>query len=153
MVTLNLNYDLLHIKFISKCISVFCMCGFVVVMSEYIIDLVRDEIGLINTVTALKIWQQFLYSRQSLQGERIRERKKRNMMKEKLAKEKRKAEKYKKRYQRRKRETPSVFPHSKLKELVRSQNVRSPLKKALFHTTLVENIRRKYRNAKTERER
>lgn len=69
-------------------------------------------------------------------------------------KEKRRAEKYKKRYQRMKREAPSVFSHSKLRELVRGQNVRSPIKRApLFHTTLVENIRRKYRNTKTERER
>lgn len=136
-----------------------CMCGFVVVVvvvrSEYIIELVRDEIGLINTVVALKIWQQFLYSRQRLQGVRIWERRKRKMMKEleklkeKLAKEKRKAEKYKKRYRgwREKHHQCLLMQNSKC------QNVRSPIKRALFHTTLVENIRRKYRNTKTERER
>ncbi len=52
----------MYIRFTSKCISVFCMCGFVVVVvvvvvvrSEYIIELARPEKGLINTVIALKI--------------------------------------------------------------------------------------------------
>lgn len=101
-----------------------------------------------------------MYSRQRLQGEKSRERRKKKIMKElkelkaKLAKEKRKGEKYKKRYQRMKREAPSVSPQSKVRELVRGQKVRSPIKRALlFHTTLVENIRQKYRNAKTEKER
>ncbi|KAK2905708.1 hypothetical protein Q8A73_009651 [Channa argus] len=63
-------------------------------------------------------------------------------------------EKYKKRYQRMKRQEPSVSPHSKVRELVRAQKVRASITRALlFHTTLVENIRQKYRNAKTERER
>lgn len=101
-----------------------------------------------------------MYSRQRLQGEKSRERRNKKIMKElkelkaKLAKEKRKGEKYKKRYQRMKREAPSVSPQSKVRELVRGQKVRSPIKRALlFHTTLVENIRQKYRNAKTEKER
>lgn len=89
---------------------------------------------------------------------RIREKRKKKIMKElkelkaKLAKEKSKAEKYKRRYQRMKRQAPSVSPHSKVRELVRGQIVKSPIKKALlFHLTLVENIRQKYRNTKTER--
>ena len=56
----NLNYDLLDIRFIYKCISVCLLCGFgfVVVMSEYM-ELVRDEMGLTNTVIALNILQRF----------------------------------------------------------------------------------------------
>ncbi|KAJ3612394.1 hypothetical protein NHX12_020670 [Muraenolepis orangiensis] len=96
-------------------------------------------------------------SRQRRQGESIRRSSKRKLKKQieileaKLAKEKTKTEKYKKRFHRAMKE--SVSPRAKVNSLLGRQKVNSPIKRALlFHTSLIEDIRTKYANAKTDRE-
>lgn len=70
-------------------------------------------------------------------------------MKAQLAKEKTKIEKYKKRLHRAKKESASKSPRAKVNALLAHQKVNSPIKRALlFHTSLIEDIKRKYENAK-----
>lgn len=97
--------------------------------------------------------------RQRRQGESIRRSSKRKLKKQikileaQLAKEKTKTEKYKKRFHRAKKESASKSPRAKVKALLGCQKVNSPIKRALlFHTSLIEDIRSKYENAKTNRE-
>jgi len=107
----------------------------------------------------IKILTNCLCSRQRHQGESIRRSSKRKLKKQietleaQLAKEKIKTEKYKKRLHRAKKKNPSKSPRAKVNALLAHQKVNSPIKRALlFHTSLIQNIRRKYENAKTNTE-
>lgn len=74
-------------------------------------------------------------------------------MEAQLEKEKTKTEKYKKRYHRAKKKSASNSPRTQVDALLARKKVNSPIKRALlFHTSLIENIRRKYEHAKTNRE-
>ena len=97
--------------------------------------------------------------RQQRQGERTRRSAKRKLTQQieelqaQLSKQKSRAEKYKKRLYRAKKDKSSKSPRGKVNDLLRRQKVNSPVKRALlFHTTLIENVRRRYANAKTNME-
>lgn len=97
--------------------------------------------------------------RQRRQGEQIQRNLKRKLKKKieqleaKLAKEKTKTEKYKKRFHWANKESSSISPRTKVNALLDNQKVNSPIKRALlFHTSLIEDIRRKYTNAKTNKD-
>lgn len=97
--------------------------------------------------------------RQRRQGESIRRSSKRQLKKQikileaQLEKEKTKTEKYKKRYHRAKKKSASTSPRTQVDALLARKKVNSPIKRALlFHTSLIENIRRKCEHAKTNRE-
>ena len=108
---------------------------------------------------SLKSLQIFCVSGNGVKGESIRRSSKTKLRKQieileaQLAKEKTKTEKYKKRFHRIKKESASKSPRSKVNSLLGRQKVNSPIKRALiFHTFLIEDIRNKYKNAKTNRE-
>lgn len=97
--------------------------------------------------------------RQQRQGESIRRSSKRKVkqrieaLEAQIRKVKSKAEKYKKRYYRAKEGSSSKSPRAKVNALLGRQNVNSPVKRALlFHTSMIANIRTRYENAKTNRE-
>ncbi|XP_034084202.1 uncharacterized protein LOC117554075 isoform X2 [Gymnodraco acuticeps] len=99
-----------------------------------------------------KNWQQRL-------GASARRRSKRKLkdqieiLEAQLAKEKTKTEKYKKRLHRSKKGSLSKSPRSKVNDLLGRNKVNSPIKRALiFHTSLIEDIKRKYENAKPNRD-
>lgn len=53
----------------------------------------------------------------------------------------------------RNKESSSISPRTKVNAMLNDQKVNSPIKRALlFHTSLIEDIRRKYKNAKTNKD-
>lgn len=112
-----------------------------------------------NDILITNLLKPILCFRQRLQGESIRRSSKRKLKKQieileaQLAKEKTKTEKYKKRCHRAKKESVSKSPRAKVNALLGRQKVNSPIKRALlFHTSLIDDIRKKIENAETNRE-
>lgn len=82
---------------------------------------------------------------------KLKKRKKIEQLEAQLAKEKTKTEKYKKRFLRAKKESASKSPRTKVSALLGNQNVKSPIKRALlFHTSLIEDIRKNTKTNKRE---